>query len=108
VAVSIGIIILVAILREYSRTLASIVATMPINVPLALWIIYSGANGSRAVMEQFAELVFINIWPSMVFVLIVWLAARAGWSLVPMLLAGYAGWGAGLGVIFLLRQLLGA
>ena len=44
VAVSIGIIIAVAVLRQYSKTFAAIAATMPINVPLALWIIYSGGG----------------------------------------------------------------
>ena len=40
VIVSILIIIAVAILRNYSKTLAAIFATMPINIPLSLWIIY--------------------------------------------------------------------
>ncbi len=108
VLVSIGIIILVAVLREYSKTIASIAATMPINIPLALWIVAAGDGQNPAVMAQFTEAVFINIWPTIVFILIVWLAARAGWTLVPMLLAGYAGWGVSLGLIFLIRQVLHA
>lgn len=107
VLVSIAIIILVAILREHSRTFAAIVATMPINVPLALWIVYSADGGDRLVMSQFTEALLINIWPSMVFLVIAWLLARAGWALLPMLLVAYLGWGVGLGVIFLVRQFFG-
>lgn len=108
VLISMGIIILVAVLREYSKTLAAITATMPINVPLALWIIYAAEGTDKTAMAQFTESLFINIWPSMVFVLIAWLAARAGWGLIPMLLAGYAGWGISLGAIFIIRSLTAA
>jgi hypothetical protein len=105
VLVSIGIIILVAVLREYSKTFAAIAATMPINVPLALWIVSAGSD--RTAMTQFTEALFINIWPSMIFLVIAVLAARAGWGVVPMIAAGYVGWALGLGAIFLLRQMFG-
>ncbi|NWG16567.1 MAG: hypothetical protein HXY41_08025 [Chloroflexi bacterium] len=102
VLVSIAIIILVAILREYSKTLAAITATMPINVPLALWIIYA-AEGQPAMMS-FTEALLINIWPTIIFLIIAWLAARAGWGLLPILVAGYLGWGISLGLILFVRQ----
>jgi hypothetical protein len=105
VLVSIGIIILIAILREYSKTLAAIASTMPINIPLALWIIY-GAEGQRA-LPAFAQSLFFNIWPTLVFLLIAWLGARAGWSLPGIIGAGYVGWAAGLGAVLLVRGLLG-
>lgn len=106
VILSILIILLVAILREHSRTLASIVATMPINIPLALWIVASG-DGSAAGLPAFAQALFINIWPTVVFLLVAWLAARAGWGLLPVVIAGYVGWGASLGIVLLVRQGLG-
>lgn len=105
VIVSIVIIITVAIAREYSKTLAAVLATMPINIPLALWIVYTGGSSSGEI-EPFARALLINIAPTLIFLLIVWLAARAGWGLLPMLAAGYAGWGAGLGLVFILRQIL--
>jgi hypothetical protein len=45
VLVSILIIISVAVLRQYSKTFAAIAATMPINIPLGLWIVYAGEQG---------------------------------------------------------------
>ncbi len=36
VLISIGIIIGIAILRQYSKTIAAIAATMPINIPLRM------------------------------------------------------------------------
>ena len=45
VFISIAIIISVALLRERSRTLAAVLVTLPINIPLAMWIIAHG-NGS--------------------------------------------------------------
>jgi hypothetical protein len=107
VVVSIGIIILVAVLREYSRSLAAIAATMPINLPLALWIIYSAVGGDREVMATFTQALFVNIWPTILFILVTWITARAGWSLIPMLIAGYVAWGVGLGIIYVLRIFFG-
>ena len=106
VIISIIIIITVAILREYSKSLAAILSTMPINIPLALWIIYAGDN-SQAGMESFTRALMINILPTILFLVVAWLLARAGWSLVPMLIAGYVVWAVGLVLILIIRQLLG-
>jgi hypothetical protein len=106
VIVSILIIIVVAILRQYSRTFAAIVATMPINVPLALWIVYSGDAVDREAIVEFTQNLLIGMPPTFVFVLVAWLAARAGWSLVPMIAAGYAAWGITLLLSFAARSLL--
>lgn len=107
VIVSIIIIITIAVLREYSKTLAAIASTMPINIPLGMWIVATGGDTSPAVMQQFTGALFINIWPTIGFLLVVWLAARAGWGLVPMIVAGYIAWAIGLGAILLVRQLTG-
>lgn len=104
VLVSIGIIILVAVLREYSRTFAAIAATMPINVPLALWIVAAGDDHNPEAMKQFTQAILINFWPTLIFIVIVFLAARAGWRLLPMIAAGYVGWGISLGLILLFKQ----
>ncbi len=106
VVVSILIIIAVAILRAHSRTAAAVLATMPINVPLALWVVYAGAGGDRTVMAQFTQSMLIAIGPTVLFILVVWLAARAGWRLVPMLAVGYCAWSAGLGLTLLGRHFL--
>jgi hypothetical protein len=106
VIVSILIIIAVAIVRAHSRTVAAVLATMPINVPLAMWVIYSGAGGDRTTMAQFTQSMLVAIGPTVGFILVVWLAARAGWRLAPMLAAGYVAWGAGLGLTLAARHIL--
>lgn len=105
VIVSIIIIIAIAILREYSKNFAAIAATMPINLPLGLWLVYGGST--KAEMEQFTRSLSLNLIPTFAFVVIAWFAARAGWKLVPMILAGYVGWGVGLGALMLFRRALG-
>lgn len=105
VIVSITLILIIAVLREYSKTLAAIASTMPINIPLGMWIVYSGTD--TAGMEQFTRALLINIWPTIVFLVIAWLMARAGYGVLAMIVVGYIGWGIGLGIMLLLRQTLG-
>ena len=105
VIVSIIIIIFIAIIREYSKTFAAIAVTMPINLPLGLWLVYG--SSTRAEMEEFNRALAFNLVPTFAFVLIAWLAARAGWKLVPMVVAGYAGWGVGLFILMLVRRAIG-
>ena len=106
VIVSILIIIAVAVVRAHSRTAAAVLATMPINVPLAMWVVYSGVGGDRMIMAQFTQSMLIAIGPTVFFILAVWLAARAGWGLAPMLAAGYMVWGACLALTLGVRHLL--
>lgn len=104
VLVSIAIIIAVAILRQYSRTLAAIIATMPVNIPLALWI--ASDNSDQAQMVEFTENLVIGLPPTVVFIVVAWLIARAGGGLLPMLAGGYLAWAISLALAFGLRALL--
>jgi hypothetical protein len=106
VLVSVIIIIGVAVLREYSRTLAAITATMPINIPLAMWIVYSTTESNPAGRAEFVEGLLLGIAPTVVFLIVVWLVARAGWALVPTLVAGYTVWGISLLIVLFLRRVL--
>lgn len=108
VIVSIIIIIMVAILRNYSPRIAAITATMPINIPLTLWIVYAGAPGDQQVRMEFAEGLLIGILPVVAFVLASWILVRSGWSLIPVIVGGYVVWGMGLLVAFVVRRALGA
>src|SRR5258708_37139831 len=89
VVISILIIIAVAVLRNYSKTLAAIFATMPINVPLSLWII-SSADNSQPAMASYSFSLVIGIFPSVAFVVVPWLAFRAGWPWCAPVGIGYA------------------
>jgi hypothetical protein len=107
VVISIFILIAIAIIREYSRTLAAITATMPVMIPLSLWIIFTGEGGEHAGVIEFTDAMVLGIIPTVVFIIVVAILARTGASLLPMLLGGYGAWGLTLGVVFLLRQVLG-
>ena len=105
VVLSIGVIIMVAIVREHSRTFAAIAATMPINVPLAMWIVFSGDN-DPAVRAAFSEGMLLGIFPTIAFLVVAWLVVRAGWLLVPTLIIGYVTWGISLFALLTLRRML--
>lgn len=105
--VSICIILAIAILRQYSKTIAAIAATMPINLPLGLWIVASSSENSQVALSEFSEALVLNLLPTMIFMIVVWQMTRIGYGLVPSILAGYAAWAVGLGAIYLLRSVLG-
>lgn len=107
VILSIFVIILVAVLEKQSKLFAAITATMPLAAPLALWIVYSSSAGDKEAVSNFTLSMFLGFLPTLAFIIAVWLAARAGMKLVPMLLAGYGVWAAGTTLLYLLRNLLG-
>jgi hypothetical protein len=107
VAISVLVIILVAIIEKQSKTFAAITATMPLTIPLTLWIVYSSSGGDKLVVSSFSQNLFFSILPTVAFVIAIWLAARAGVKLVPLLGIGYTVWALGSGIMFLVRRWLG-
>ena len=107
VILSIIVIILVAVLEKQSKLFAAITATMPLTAPLALWIVYSSSGGEKEAVASFTQSMFLGVLPTVAFIIAIWLAARAGMKLFPMLLTGYGVWGAGALILVLLRNLLG-
>ncbi len=106
VLVSIGIIIAIAVLRQYSRTIAAVAATMPINMPLGLWIVYSAAPNDRIALIQFTEVLMISLPATLAFATVAWITSRAGWGVAPIIIAGYVGWGITLLICMGLRGYL--
>lgn len=92
VIVSILIILTVAYLRERSRTLAVLFGTMPINLPLTLWIIFGGGQESGATIAAFIRSLFLGMIATMLWVVVVWLVVRTGYGLLGAVVAGYAAW----------------
>ena len=88
VLVSIGVIILVAVLRQYSKSFAAIAAVMPLNVPLGMWIIYSGADDKQSALAEFNEALVVNMIPTLFFLAVAWYGSRAGWGLLTLRGAG--------------------
>lgn len=107
VFISVMVIILVAIIEKQSKVFAAMTAAMPLTMPLALWIVYSSNHGNKDIVSNFSQNLLISLIPTVAFVITVWLAARAGLRLVPMILLGYLVWGLGTGVILLLRRIFG-
>jgi len=107
VVFSIALIVAVAILEKQSRFVASITAVMPLTAPLALWIAYSSSGGEQAATTQFSLGMLLGILPTVAFLVAVWLAARAGLKLVPIILVGYGIWAVGLALVVSTKQVFG-
>lgn len=107
VVFSIIVIILVAILEKQSKLVAALVAVMPLAAPLALWIVYSSNGGDQAAVSQFSLSLLLGLLPTFAFLITVWLAARAGVKLLPMILTGYGVWAVGALILYFLRNILG-
>ena len=107
VILSILVIILVAVVEKHSKLFAALTATMPLSAPLALWIVHSSNAGDKTVVSQFSLSLLLGLLPTLAFLITVWLAARAGMKLVPILLTGYGVWAVGAIILYLLRNALG-
>ena len=107
VLLSILVIILVAILEKQSKLFAAITATMPLTAPLALWIVHTSNAGEKIAVIQFSLSLLLGLLPSLAFLVTVWLGARAGMKLLPMILSGYGVWAMGATLLYLLRNTLG-
>ena len=93
VIISILIILLVAVLRDRSKTLATLFATMPINMPLALWVIASGGANDTADMSGYVRNFIIALVPGFIWLGMVYILLKVGWGLLGAILGGYAVWG---------------
>ena len=70
---------------------------------MSLWIIYGMDNTNQTAVVSFASSLLIGIFPTVVFIIVAWLALRAGWSLLPTLGAGYLSWAILLAVLLIIR-----
>ena len=107
VAASIAIILVIAILRERSKAIAAITATMPINMTLALWLIYAADGTTQTEVVGLVRSMVFGVLASLCWLLAVWLGARAGLGLGRLLIVGYGAWGFLLTIVFLIPSLLG-
>ncbi len=106
VVISILVIVAIALLQAHSKTVAAVTATMPLTIPLALWIVYAANRADRSAITGFTESLLVGVIATLVFTVALWLAARAGLRLGPMLLSGYVAWALTLGLHAALRALL--
>lgn len=80
VALSVLVIVLVAIVQERSRALAAIIATMPLTAPLAMWIVFSASGGDQRQTADFVRSMIVGFAASLVFVLVCWFGFRQAWG----------------------------
>ncbi|NJR12639.1 hypothetical protein HC776_01800 [bacterium] len=108
VVISMLIILAVAVLRKYSPLFATIAAVMPINIPLAVAIVYLGMPDEEraAQMPPFASGLAINLLPTFLFTVVVWWMFHQGYGLWITLIVSYIVWALGLGLLLALRAWL--
>ena len=92
VALSVLVIVLVAILQERSRYLAAILATVPLTAPLAMWIVYGATRGDLGQTAEFAGSMIAGAVASLVFVLACWFGFRQAWGFALTLVVAGAAW----------------
>ena len=80
VVLSIAIIVLVAVIQERSRSLAAIIATVPLTAPLAMWIVFSATHGDHRQTAEFVGSMIVGFVGSLLFVFACWFALRRQWS----------------------------
>jgi hypothetical protein len=97
---SILIILVVALLRDRSKTLATIFATMPINMPLALWVLASGGPENSDALTTYVRSFIIGLVPAFIWLGLVYAGLKLGWGLLGAIAGGYAVWAVLIGGLF--------
>jgi hypothetical protein len=92
VVTSVIIILAVAFLRDRSKVLATIFATMPINMPLALWVMISDGPEDSALLANYVRSFIIGLVPAFIWLGVVYVCLRLGWNLLGSIGAGYLVW----------------
>jgi hypothetical protein len=89
-----GLITAVALVSDRSRTLAGILGTAPINIPIVLWIIWSKAESTYADVELTSRSMLLGIASTACFIAVCWVGFSRRWPFAPTIGAGYLAWAA--------------
>jgi sugar phosphate permease len=65
----------------------------------------ASARGESTAVSELSYNMFLGVLPTLVFLLVAWLAARAGWRLGSIIITGYAAWGVGLLILITVKRL---
>jgi hypothetical protein len=66
VALSVLIVILVAVVQDRSRCLAAVIATIPLTAPLAMWIVFSASQGDHRQTADFVGSLMVGFLANLV------------------------------------------
>ena len=89
---SMVVLTVVAFIGERHRGLAGLLAAMPLQIPLAIWIVYSSTNGNPGQTTEFARAAFFGIIPTAIFCLVCWLALSHKLALPWVYVVAYGVW----------------
>ena len=107
VIISILVIITIALVQRQSKLVAAITVTMPLNVALGYWVVAAASNGEQEAVTDFSQGMLVSIVPTLGFLLVLWLATRSGARPGAALGLSYATWAVGVGVMLLVRRVIG-
>jgi hypothetical protein len=93
IVLSMAVLVIVAVVQERSRYLAAIIATMPVSVPLALWVVYAANRNQTERVVAFTFSMLAGLLATAAFVLASWAALRLRLPLLGVIAVGYAAWG---------------
>jgi hypothetical protein len=84
----------VALISDRSNTLAGILSTAPINIPIALWIIWSKNASNYPDIELTSRSMLLGIISTACFIAVCWYGFSRRWSFALTIGAGYIVWAA--------------
>jgi type IV secretory pathway VirB6-like protein len=89
-----ALITTVALVSDRSTTMAGILGTAPINIPIVLWIIWSKNDSSYTDVELTSRSMLLGITSTACFIAVCWYGFSRRWSFALTMGAGYLLWAA--------------
>ncbi len=89
-----ALITTVALISDRSSTLAGILGTAPINIPIVLWIVWSKSASDYADIELTSRSMLLGIASTAGFIAVCWYGFGRRWPFALTLGVGYIVWAA--------------
>jgi hypothetical protein len=86
------VLTLITIVGERNRGVAGFLAAMPVQIPLAIWLIFASTGGNIEKTTEFARAAFFGIIPTGIFCLTAWAALNRGLNLPKVYVLAYGIW----------------
>ncbi|MBC7263418.1 MAG: hypothetical protein H5T64_03560 [Chloroflexi bacterium] len=104
ILISMVVITTVSLIGDRWRVLGGIIASMPLTIPLTLWIVFSNTGGDYVLSAEFARAATIGLVATFAFAVTSWWALRQGWPIARVILVGYTAWGLVTGIQWLMGR----